>query len=389
MTIDLTRYSQTDDTKQNISLAPIPLDAVTSANLKQVGVLFEQEQRSGTYILQDHHAKCSYSMVDGLEVLPIVDALQTIPEFREQYYWNLIQPDEDQITQTIAAQEEPQGFFLRVKAGKKVSYPYQAALYLASANVAQCIHNVVVLEEGAELELITGCLTHPQVESGVHFAVTETYIGKSAKLTNIMVHSWSQGVIVRPRAATTVGEDGVFISQYASLKTGADIVSNPSTYLNGKNASANFLSIILAEKGSKVSTGAMVYLNAEGTTAELKHRGVTTGGAVHQGGLMIGNADCKAHVDCSGMVMDPSGSGYIESIPGVRANHRDAKLSHEASIGKIAPEQVEYLMSRGFLEHEAISLIIRGFLGGEMPWLGEELNAAIQSIADIAAQGEG
>ncbi len=388
MAIDLSSYSKQDKMIDSISMVPIQLDTETSLNLRQVGVLMDQQPRSGTFILQDHHARCSYSVVDGLEILPIAEAIVTVPEFNEKYCWQLIGKDEDQITQTVSAQEEPQGFYLRVKAGQKISYPYQAALYLASANVAQAIHNVIVLEEDAELELITGCLTHPQVESGVHFAVTETYIGRGAKLTNIMVHSWSQGVIVRPRAATVVDEDGVFISQYASLKTGADILSNPKTYLNGKNASANFLSIILAEKGSQVCTGGDVYLNAEGTTAELKHRGVTTGGAIHQGGLMVGNADCRAHVDCSGMVLDPTGVGYIESVPGVRANHAEARLSHEASIGKISPDQVEYLMSRGFLEGEAISLIIRGFLGGEMPWLGEELNQAIQEIADLAAQGE-
>lgn len=387
MAIDLSSYSHKIKGIESVSTGPIHVDTKTSAILSQVGVLMEQQSRSGTFLMQDHQALCSYSVVDGLEIMPIAEAIASIPDFNEKYCWNLIKTDEDQITRTVSSQEEPQGFYLRVKAGQKISYPYQAALYMASANVAQAIHNVVVLEDGAELELITGCLTHPQVQQGLHFAVTETYIGKGAKLSNIMVHSWSQGVIVRPRAATMVDADGVFISQYASLKTGADILSNPKTLLNGKNASANFLSIILAEKGSRVSTGGSVFLNAEGTSAELKHRGVTTGGAIHQGGLMIGNADCKAHVDCSGMVLDPSGIGYIESVPGVRANHTDARLSHEASIGKISPDQVEYLMSRGFLEGEAISLIIRGFLGGEMPWLGEELIAAIQEIADLAAQG--
>lgn len=277
MAIDLSRFQQEDGLHPALALEPIELDAATAATLQQVGVLMDENPRSGTFILQDHHARCSYSTVDGLEVVPIAEAIQNDPDFVKNYCWNLIKPDEDQITQTVSAQEEPQGFYLRVKAGKKVTYPYQAALYMVSANVAQTVHNVVVLEEGAELELITGCLTHPQVEKGIHFAVTETYIGKAAKLTNVMVHSWSSGVIVRPRAVTTIDEEGVFLSQYASLKTGADIISNPTTYLNGKNASANFMSIILAEPGSSVSTGAVVYLNGDGTTAELKHRGVTTG----------------------------------------------------------------------------------------------------------------
>jgi uncharacterized protein len=387
--IDLSGYRRDDGfTGLSENGAEIDLTPAESSQLSQVGVLVDNANRSGTYILEDHHTRCSYSTVDGLTVMPIAAALASSRDFRERFYWHLIQPDEDQITREVA-NASPQGFYLHMAAGKKVQYPYQAALYLANANIAQTIHNVVVLEEGAQLDLITGCLTHPQVQRGVHFAVTESYVGKRARLNNIMVHSWQNGVIVRPRAATMVEEEGVFHSQYASLKTGADIVSNPVTYLNGRRAIANFLSIILAEKGSHVSTGATVYLNGEDSSAELKHRGVSTGGAVYQGGLMIGNAACRAHVDCSGMLVAPDGEGFIESIPGVRANHADAQLSHEASIGKIALEQVEYLMSRGFLESEAISLIIRGFLGGDMPHLGSELNDAIQRIAALAAAGEG
>jgi Fe-S cluster assembly scaffold protein SufB len=63
-------------------------------------------------------------------------------------------------------------------------------------------------------------------------------------------------------------------------------------------------------------------------------------------------------------------------------------MSHEASIGKIAPEQVAYLQSRGMSEREAISLIIRGFLGEEIVGLSPELDARIAEIAEIAGHGE-
>jgi Fe-S cluster assembly scaffold protein SufB len=204
-----------------------------------------------------------------------------------------------------------------------------------------------------------------------------------------MVHSWGTDVTVRPRAVTVVEAGGVLNSNYVSMRTGADIISNPSVYLNGSGASANFMSVILAEKGSSVNTGSTVYLNAPGTSAELKHRGVSTGGKIMQGGLMIGNNACRAHVDCSGMLIGHHPEGFIQSVPGVRANSNEAQLSHEASIGKIAPEQVEYLMSRGFEEGEAVSLIIRGFLDAGISGLGSELDAAIQHIAEIASQGEG
>ncbi len=88
------------------------------------------------------------------------------------------------------------------------------------------------------------------------------------------------------------------------------------------------------------------------------------------------------------MVVDAKNDGYILSIPGLRSSHPEARMSHEASIGKIAPEQVEYLQSRGMDEREAISLIIRGFLGAEVFGLGAELDSRIEDIAELAGHGE-
>jgi hypothetical protein len=88
------------------------------------------------------------------------------------------------------------------------------------------------------------------------------------------------------------------------------------------------------------------------------------------------------------MVLDAGEDGFIQSVPGLKALHPGARMSHEASIGKIAPEQVEYLQSRGMEERQAISLIIRGFLGGEIVGLSPELDARIAEIAEIAGHGE-
>jgi len=40
-------------------------------------------------------------------------------------------------------------------------------------------------------------------------------------------------------------------------------------------------------------------------------------------------------------------------------------------------------------EREAISLIIRGFLGADIEGLGPELDARLAEIAEIAGHGEG
>jgi len=43
-------------------------------------------------------------------------------------------------------------------------------------------------------------------------------------------------------------------------------------------------------------------------------------------------------------------------------DQEDATVTHEATVGKIGDEQIFYLMSRGFSEEEALSLIVNGFM---------------------------
>jgi hypothetical protein len=361
---------------------------VDAVSLAQVGVFVEQNERSGTYILRDSQPVCALSQTEGLELLPIAVALKRYAWLREKYYWKAVPADLDEITAHCASQPEPQGYFVRVKKGARVTFPCQAALYMASAAITQAVHNVVLVEEDAGLELITGCVTQHGLSQGDHFAVSEQYIGKNGTLTNTMVHSWGPEVTVRPRSGTIVEEGGAFVSNYVSLRPAGDMQSNPCTWLNGRGASAKYFTVILGSDGSTIDTGGEVYLNAEDTSAELAHRGVSTGGRIYQRGLLVGNASCRAHVDCAGMLMDPQCKGFVLSIPGLKALHPEARMSHEASIGKLAPEQVEYLQARGMEEREAISMIIRGFLDVDIKGLGPELDARITELAELAGHGE-
>ena len=369
-------------------IAPEEIDQVDATALANVGVTVEENKRSATYVLRDYLPLCVQTYLEGLEMMPIAQALEQYEWLRERYYWRLISPDADQVTAEVAAESVPQGYFIWVKEGTKISRPAQAGLYMSHAGLSQKIHNVVILEADTELNLITGCTTGHQVMNGIHLAVNEMYIGKNATFTNTMVHSWGPDVHVFPRAATEVGDHGRFISNYVSLRPAQSIESNPKTYLNGRGATAKYLTVILGSKGSTIDTGGEVYLNGEDTGAELAHRGVCTGGLMYQRGFLVGNNRCRAHVDCAGMLLDAGEGGFIESVPGLKTFHPEAQMSHEASVGKIAPAQVEYLQSRGMEEREAVSMIIRGFLDADIEGLGTELDARIGEIVELAGHGE-
>ncbi|MGD9143345.1 MAG: SufD family Fe-S cluster assembly protein, partial [Dehalococcoidia bacterium] len=95
-----------------------------------------------------------------------------------------------------------------------------------------------------------------------------------------------------------------------------------------------------------------------------------------------GNApEVKGHLECRGLILGEKGG--IHAIPELKGNLAGIDLSHEAAVGKIAEEEVEYLMARGLTRDEATATIVRGFLRvdieGLPPMLAEELKRAVEA----------
>jgi uncharacterized protein len=341
--------------------------------LLMAGVDLEERQRSGTYLQFDHAKVHCKSMQPGVEVLSIQDALKKYDGLSE-YYWKAVDRDKDDFTRASAGYKHD-GYFIRTEKGAKISEPVQSCLFIKGKDVGQNVHNIVIVEEDSELHIITGCATSHQVQSALHLGISEFYIKKGGKLTFTMVHNWGEQVAVRPRTGGVVEEDGVFISNYVLLKPVRTIQSYPVISLNGPRARARFNSMIVAPSGSHVDLGSKILLNAPDTKGEIISRTITTGGTIIARGFIGGNAvPAKGHLECKGLIL---GGGVIHAIPELVGSIPGVELSHEAAVGKIAQEEIEYLMARGMDEEEATSTIVRGFLNVEIMGLPRELQESI------------
>ncbi|OPL09380.1 MAG: hypothetical protein AVO33_00750 [delta proteobacterium ML8_F1] len=384
----MTRYSVPHGVGDEENGATSVLGEKDVAELARGGVIVGGGDRSGTVVFRNHTPVCFETGEGGVELMPVTEALKRYDWVKEQYFFQAVEENSDETTRRCARQEEPAGFFIRVREGTRVVLPFQAAMYMTQQDGEQIVHNIVIVEKNASLELITGCLTRHDVLRGSHLAVEEYYVGPGAKLISTKVHSWGPEVRVNSRSGAVVAERGLYESRYISLQPAREVVLNPMVHLKGREAVAKDLTIVLSTSGTTVDAGGVITLSGRDTSAELLQRGVCTGGTLRQGGLLVGEERCRAHVDCAGMLLDESSRGRIVSVPGLESSHPDARMSHEASLGKIAPDQVEYLMSRGMAESEAVSLLIRGFLGVDLAGLGKDLDRQIERIVDIAGHGE-
>jgi len=201
-----------------------------------------------------------------------------------------------------------------------------------------------------------------------------------------MIHNWGENVYVRPRTGIRVEEDGVFLSNYISLKGVKSVQNFPTATLSGLNALARFNSVIVAPEGSDIDTGARVILKAPGSRSEIISRTISFGGRIVARGHLVGlAANIKAHLECQGLIL--AEHGVIHAIPELEAHVADVDMSHEAAVGRIAQEEIEYLMARGLSEEEATSTIVRGFLDVRINGLPPELNKELQEVVGECHKG--
>lgn len=348
----------------------------------EVGVTLDDvSQRAGTFVQMDRSVVHTSSSQEGLEVLSITEALKKY-DWLDDYWWRAVSVDADKFTANTELNLD-NGYFIRALPGAKAIHPVQACLYLAHRNLAQKVHNIIIAEENSELHIITGCVTSPMSASGLHIGVSEFYIKRGAKLTFTMIHNWAPEVEVRPRSGVIVEEGGVFLSNYVNMKPVRTLQMYPVARCVGENAIVRFNTILVAPPGSTLDTGSRVLLEAKGSRAEIVARTITTGGTIISRGHIAGSAPgVKGHLECRGLIL--SEKGIIHAIPELKGEIAGVDLSHEAAVGKIAEEEVEYLMARGLTRDEATAAIVRGFLHVDIEGLPPELAAQLKQAIETS-----
>ncbi len=192
---------------------------------------------------------------------------------------------------------------------------------------------------------------------------------------------------VRPRTNVVMKKNARYVNNYVVLDPVGTIQSFPNAYLNGEGASCSFNTMCIAHENSNIDTGGCAILNAPNTGAEILSRNISYGGRMIARGRLIGNAPgAKAHLECKSIILKDG--GMTQAIPELEASCADVEMTHEAAVGKIAQEQIEYLMSRGLTEDEAVSMIVRGFLVGGIKGLPANLQKEIDAAIEKASEGD-
>ncbi len=350
-----------------------------------VGVEPTGAGRAGTFLQIDQSNVCTNCGAESIELMNMKDALEK-HDWLNDYMWKAVAVDADKYTAETALRESG-GYFIRSLPGSKEVFPIQACMFIGGTDVAQTVHNIIIAEENSELHIITGCTTGSDIQRALHVGVSEFYLKKGAKITFTMVHNWAEQVEVRPRTGVILDDNSTYISNYILTSPVRTIQTYPTAYCRGENSRALFQAILGGQKDSILDTGSRTILTGRNSSTEMITRAVSKDQSqVYTRGDLVGRSpEVKGHLECMGLVL--SDESAIYSVPELEGSATNLELSHEAAVGKIAEEEVQYLMSRGLTEDEAASMIVRGFLSMDITGLPPELAAETKKMLDMSLQG--
>ncbi len=359
----------------NAKVAAQDQDTVSSS-----GMDLSEKTRSASFLQQDYSINFFRSLSDAVDICDTDEAMRRYPEVKDYFGRNF------RLLNRQFPEDTRGGYFVRIKKGKTVELPIQACLLLKARGFQQKVHNIIIVEEGAKAYLITGCSASETAKEGFHMGISEFFLQKGAYLNFTMIHSWREDITVKPMSIADVGEGATFISNYVCLRPVREIVMYPAAVLSGDSSRASFNSLILSYPGGLEDIGSRVILRGSQTQAEILSRAVSLGGkVVARGHLKAENRDVKGHLECRGLIL--SEKGTIHAIPEMESDFRDVDLSHEAAIGKINKDEIEYLCSRGLSANEAQSVIVRGFMDAEVLGLPALLKKEIDSLEEKTFKG--
>ena len=289
-------------------------------------------------------------------------ALREHPELVKQYFGTVI-PANDNKFSALNTAVWSGGSFIYVPPGTKVDMPLQAYFRINAENMGQFERTLIIADEGSEVHYIEGCSAPTYTSDSLHSAVVEIVVKPSARVTYTTIQNWSNNVFNLVTKRARVEAEGHM--EWIDGNIGSRLTMKyPAVWLVGPKASGEVLSVAYAGEGQHQDTGSKMVHAAPETTSKIVSKSISKdGGRTSYRGLVRVEDDaygCKSHVQCDALILDDD--SISDTYPYMEVGARDAIIGHEATVSKVADEQLFYLMSRGLSEDQAMSMVVNGFI---------------------------
>ena len=298
----------------------------------------------------------------GVLFLDTDSALKEQPEIFKKYFGKMIPPEDNKFAALNSAVWSG-GSFIYIPPGVKVDMPLQAYFRINAENIGQFERTLIIADEGSEVHYIEGCSAPVYSTDSLHSAVVEIVVKESARVTYTTIQNWSSNVYNLVTKRARVEAEGHM--EWIDGNIGSRLTMKyPAVVMVGPKASGEVLSVAYAGADQHQDAGAKMTHAAPETTSKIVSKSISKdGGRSSYRGLVRVEEEaygCKSHVQCDALILDDD--SVSDTYPYMEVGSSDAVIGHEATVSKVADDQLFYLMSRGLTEEQSMSLVVNGFI---------------------------
>lgn len=347
--------------------------------LAGVGAQYESEMVY--HKVQEHLEK------QGVIFLSIEDGLRKHPDLFRQYFGTVI-PIEDNKFAALNSAVWSGGSFIYIPPGVKVDLPLQAYFRLNVANIGQFERTLIIADEGAQVHYVEGCTAPIYSTDSFHSGVIEIVVKRGARVRYTTIQNWSTNVYNLVTQRAIVHEDATM--EWVDANLGSKLTMKyPSTYLVGKGAKGEILSMAFAGPGQHQDAGGKAIHVAPYTSSKITSKSISKGSgrSSYRGLLKVykGAHGVKSNVVCDALLLDDQARS--DTYPYIEIDEEDVTIGHEASVSKVGEEQLFYLMSRGLNEAEATTMVVSGFIEPLVKELPMEYAIEMNRLIQLQMEG--
>ena len=314
-------------------------------------------------------------------------ALQEHPELFREYFASIIPPSDNKFAALNSAVWSG-GSFIYIPPGVNIEFPLQAYFRINSENMGQFERTLIIVDEGASVHYVEGCTAPTYSSESLHSAVVEIVVKRGGRCRYTTIQNWSNNVynLVTKRAMAY----GDSLMEWVDGNLGSKLTMKyPAVYLMEPGARGETLSIAFAGDGQHQDAGAKMVHCAPNTSSRIISKSISKAGgrSSYRGLVKVNNnaTGCKSNVICDALILDPESRS--DTYPYIEIDEDDVVIEHEASVSKIAEEQLFYLMSRGMSEAEASSMIVTGFIEPLVKELPMEYAVEMNRLIELQMEG--
>jgi len=314
-------------------------------------------------------------------------ALRDHPEIFREHFATIIPPEDNKFAALNSAVWSG-GSFIYVPPGVHIEFPLQAYFRINSQNMGQFERTLIIVDEGASAHYVEGCTAPTYSSDSLHSAVVEIMVKRGGRFRYTTIQNWSSNVynLVTKRAMAY----GDSLMEWVDGNLGSKLTMKyPAIYLMEPGARGETLSIAFAGKHQHQDAGAKMVHCAPHTSSRIISKSISKdGGRSSYRGLVKvedGAHHSKSNVVCDALILDPDSKS--DTYPYIEVEEQDVAIEHEASVSKIAEEQLFYLMSRGLTEAEASAMIVTGFIEPLVKELPMEYAVEMNRLIELQMEG--